>query len=75
VARTALAGFNDVILRGAILARLPVIDLRIVCCNADDYSPLSSIEPSVIGGAKIARVIADVVTKHDFGRQQCVVYS
>jgi hypothetical protein len=72
--RTALALFNDVILRLAFGAGVAVIDLRLVCDKADDYSPVSPIEPSVIGGAKIARVIADVATKHDVGRQRSCVY-
>jgi hypothetical protein len=43
-----------------------VIDLRIVCDQAKDYSDVSPIEPSGQGGAKIAQVIADVVALHDF---------
>src|SRR4051812_7742743 len=52
--RSALAGFNEVILRDAFEARLPVIDLRLVCTQPADYSHVSSIEPSSLGGAKIA---------------------
>jgi hypothetical protein len=52
---TALMVFNDVILRVAIEIRLTVIDLRFVCCAAEDYA--NPIEPSSIGGAKIARAI------------------
>jgi lysophospholipase L1-like esterase len=73
-ARAALAAFNDVILREAARDRLPVLDLRLVCAEAGDYSPLSPIEPSAQGGEKIARLIAAVVTGHDFGRRECVVY-
>ena len=54
----ALAGFNDVILREAFAARLPVLDLRLVGDCAADYSAVSPIEPSAAGGAKIARLIA-----------------
>jgi hypothetical protein len=72
--RTALALFNDVILREAIAASLPVIDLRLVCDRADDFSPLSPIEPSHIGGSKITRVIAEVATTHDFGRPGSRIY-
>lgn len=71
---TALALFNEVILREAFLAGLPVIDLRLVCNQAADYSPLSPIEPSCIGGAKIARAVAQVATQHDFSRRQTIVY-
>src|SRR5262245_24386944 len=73
-ARTALATFNDVILREAVRARLPVLELRLVCDDPGDYSPLSPIEPSAQGGAKIAALVASVVTGHDFARRECVVY-
>jgi hypothetical protein len=72
--QAALAGFNEVILREAFLAGLPVIDLRLVCDQPADYAPVSPIEPSVTGGAKIARVIAAVATSHDFGQQRSVIY-
>src|SRR5262249_49635204 len=71
---TALSIFNDVILREAVHCRLPVLDLRQLCQEARDYSSLSPIEPSEIGGAKIAQGIRRVVTGHDFGRCECVVY-
>lgn len=54
-AHAALALFNDVILRCAIQAKLPVLDLRFTCDDADDYSAISPIEPSRVGGEKIAR--------------------
>jgi len=73
-ARLALGGFNEVILLEAFAARLPVIDLRLVCNQASDYSKISPIEPSHTGGAKIARVIAEVTTKHNFGSHQSVIY-
>ena len=71
---TALGAFNEVILREAFRYGLPVIDLRITCDAAEDYSSLSPIEPSEKGGAKIARAIAEVATTHDFGRQRTAVY-
>lgn len=71
---TALALFNDVILRSAFLAGIPVIDLRLVCTSRDDYSPLSPIEPSFLGGAKIARTLAEVATTHPFSRRESTVY-
>jgi hypothetical protein len=73
--QAALAGFNAAILREAFSAGLPVIDLRLVCEQPSDYSHLSSIEPSSAGGAKIARVIAEVVTTHDFGCRRSVIYA
>jgi hypothetical protein len=72
--QAALGGFNEVILREAFSAGLPVIDLRLVCGRPSDYSHVSSIEPSVVGGVKIARVIAEIATTHDFGRRRSVIY-
>jgi hypothetical protein len=72
--QTALALFNEVILRESFSAGLPVIDLRQVCDRPSDYSHVSLIEPSAVGGAKIARVIAEVATAHDFGRARSVIY-
>ncbi|MBY0456233.1 MAG: SGNH/GDSL hydrolase family protein, partial [Gemmataceae bacterium] len=72
--RAALAGFNDVISRAAAGAGVPLLDLRVICSQPGDYSPLSSIEPSVSGGAKIADAIRRVVTGHDFTKTGCVVY-
>jgi hypothetical protein len=73
-ALTGLAVFNDVILREAFRHGLPVLDLRLVCEEARDYSSLSPIEPSEIGGAKIVRGIRRLLTGHDFGRGESVVY-
>jgi GDSL-like Lipase/Acylhydrolase family len=73
--RAALAGFNDVISRATIAAGIPLIDLRVICNHADDYSPLSPIEPSVIGGAKIADAICRVVTTHDYTARRTIVYT
>ncbi|MDB4880802.1 MAG: hypothetical protein JWL60_2248 [Gemmatimonadetes bacterium] len=55
LATTALALFNDVILRVAGEQALPVIELRRVCTEPADYA--NPIEPSVQGGGKIARAI------------------
>ena len=60
LASVALAVFNDVILRVAIEHGLPVIDLRLVCAEPEDYA--NPIEPSSVGGEKIARVIVALVT-------------
>ena len=56
----ALTVFNDAIVRTACSHGLDVIDLRAVCDHPQDYA--NPIEPSSIGGAKIARAIARVVT-------------
>lgn len=55
-ARTALAMFNDVILRVALAHSVDVLDLRAVCTHPSDYA--NPIEPSGSGGMKIARAIA-----------------
>lgn len=73
--RAALADFNDVITRLAARARIPVIDLRVACTDAADFSPLSPIEPSVVGGAKVADVICRVAASHDFVKGGCAVYA
>jgi lysophospholipase L1-like esterase len=59
IASTALSSFNDAILRVGFERRLTIIDLRLVCDHPADYA--NPIEPSSIGGAKIARAIAAAV--------------
>ena len=56
---TGLTVFNDVILAVAIERRLPVIDLRLICSEPQDYA--NPIEPSSVGGTKIARAIVAAV--------------
>jgi hypothetical protein len=55
IATTALCVFNDAILRTAFEHRLGIIDLRLVCNQPADYA--NPIEPSSVGGAKIAGAI------------------
>lgn len=62
--QTTLCIFNDTIVREAVAAKVPVIDLRCICTEADDYSELSPIEPSGQGGGKIARALAVWATEH-----------
>jgi len=59
--RVALCAFNDVIVRVAVEHRLKVIDLRQICSQPVDYA--NPIEPSSIGGRKIADAIASAVTE------------
>ncbi len=40
----------------------------------DDSDYANDIEPSVQGGAKIARVIATLVTTHDFKQRRSEIY-
>jgi hypothetical protein len=72
--RTALAVFNDVILREAAARGLPVLDLRLICGDPGDYSPASPIEPSEQGGQKIAAAIAALVRSQDTAAQRTVVF-
>ncbi|HEU4747547.1 MAG TPA: SGNH/GDSL hydrolase family protein [Gemmatimonadaceae bacterium] len=62
IAATALAVFNDAILRLAAEHAVQVIELRLVCTEPSDYA--NPIEPSVEGGAKIARAISRSVGLH-----------
>lgn len=64
LARIALELFNDVIIRAAMSRYLEVIDLRTICSEDADYA--NPIEPSSVGGQKIACAIHEVV----FNRKQ-----
>ena len=59
-----LALYNDIITKEAFHAGLPLIDLRILCNEDDDFS--NPIEPSAIGGQKIASAITKIVSSFDF---------
>jgi GDSL-like Lipase/Acylhydrolase family len=54
---TALSVLNDAITREAFSRGFAAIDLRLVCDRDEDFA--NPIEPSAIGGAKIARAIVD----------------
>jgi hypothetical protein len=73
VASAGLTIFNDTITREVFARGLPLIDLRLLFDDARDYA--NPIEPSVQGGAKLARVIAKVVTTHDFGMKRSEIYA
>ena len=59
IVKTALALFNDVITRAAFGNALPLIDLRLICSEDEDYA--NPIEPSAKGGEKIAAAIAGLI--------------
>ncbi|ABM04201.1 GDSL-lilke lipase/acylhydrolase family protein [Psychromonas ingrahamii 37] len=63
--QVAVGIFNEVILREAKVRELNVLDLRTLCDQVEDFSPVSPIEPSKQGAAKIASAIY----------QQCMTYS
>ncbi len=73
LAITALSVFNDVIIRQAIINGLPIIDLRLICNETDDYA--NEIEPSDKGGKKIAVKILELINKHEFSNRRTQVFS
>jgi lysophospholipase L1-like esterase len=73
IAATGLSVFNDIITREAFAGGLPLIDLRLIISEDDDYA--NDVEPSSKGGAKIARAIADLVTTDDFKQKRSVVFA
>jgi hypothetical protein len=73
LAATAMAVFDDRILRVALEHGLPVIELRAVCNRPENYA--NPIEPSSIGGEKIARAIVRAATEHDFAARRTVIYA
>jgi hypothetical protein len=72
---TGLSVFNDVITTCAFSHGLPIIELRCVCGDREDYSSISPIEPSEIGGGKIVRAIQDVLLTHDFSTARSTVFA
>jgi hypothetical protein len=68
---TALSMFNDCITRAAFARDLPVIDLRLLCDQDEDYA--NPIEPSVRGGEKIAAAIAGLMVRPPADRSRSVV--
>ena len=55
--KTALSLFNDVICRNALAHQVPVLDLSDLLPDPGDYSTASPIEPSEMGGKKIAQAL------------------
>jgi len=72
IAVAALATFNDVIIKQAFLAGIPLIDLRLICTQDSDYA--NEIEPSEAGGGKIAKTILRVAQVHNFEGQRTEVF-
>ena len=73
LAITALTFFNEVILRKAFLAGVPVLDLRLICDSDLDYA--NPIEPSARGGEKITSAIMNLLIEHDFGRGRTELFT
>ena len=64
MAMSAETVFNDIIMHEVFVRNLPLIDLRILCNEDEDFA--NPIEPSSIGGFKIASTIKKVVENHSF---------
>jgi hypothetical protein len=62
LAATALTALNDAITREAFARNVDCIDLRILCDDDRDFA--NPIEPSVHGGAKIAKAILTLATSN-----------
>jgi hypothetical protein len=73
LAIVGLIAYNDCILRQASVAGLPVVDLRQVCTQPTDYA--NGIEPSAVGGGKIAAALVRAVTTHEFSAARTTIYS
>jgi lysophospholipase L1-like esterase len=71
IIRTALAIFNDIITRAAFSHGLPLIDLRLICNEDEDYA--NPIEPSAKGGAKMAAAISRLIIGSNGDQPQSVV--
>ena len=73
LAAIGLTIFNDCITREAFSRALPLMDLRLICDEDEDFA--NPIEPSVRGGAKIAAAIAALTAEHDFARHRSEVFA
>jgi lysophospholipase L1-like esterase len=71
-AALGLAVFNDAILRVALSAGVPVLELRSICGSDEDFA--NPIEPSVIGGEKMVSAIAAMLAEHDFTRKRTAIF-
>ena len=68
-----LSIFNDIIFQEAVKSGLPVVDLRIIFNEDRDFA--NPIEPSMLGGAKMTKVIKRVAYEHDFSLKNTVVFT
>ena len=71
-ASVGLAIFNECITREASARGLALIDLRLVCNRDQDLA--NTIEPSVIGGAKIASAIREFLSEYDSSKGRSEVF-
>jgi lysophospholipase L1-like esterase len=71
-AALGLAVFNDAILRVALRAGVPVLELRSICSEDEDFA--NPIEPSSRGGEKMVSAIATMLAEHDFARGRTAIF-
>ena len=64
--------FNDIIMFEVFKRKLPLIDLRLLCNDDQDFA--NPIEPSCIGGMKIAKTINKIANVYSFDSNACGVY-
>ena len=64
--------FNDIITYEIFKRKIPLIDLRVLCDDDEDFA--NPIEPSCIGGMKIAKTISFIADKFDTNRHHREVY-
>ena len=72
IALTALPIFNDIIFQEAVKFGVPVMDLRLIFNEEADYA--NPIEPSALGGMKMAKVIKEIAYNCDFSNNKTIVY-
>ena len=72
MAMAAEAVFNDIITYEVFKRKLPLIDLRVLCDDDQDFA--NPIEPSCIGGMKIAKTINTIANVHNFDSNASGVY-
>ena len=73
VANTALPIINSIISKEAVKAGAPLIDLRLIFDDAADYA--NPIEPSAVGGMKMAKIIKEIVYEHDFSIRRSKIFT
>lgn len=73
IASVGLTIFNECITREASARGLALIDLRLICGTDRDLA--NPIEPSVVGGAKIASAIAAFASEYDWSKGRSEVFT
>ena len=73
IVMNGLSIFNDIIFQEAVKSGVPIVDLRIIFNEDRDFA--NPIEPSMLGGAKMTKVIKRVAYEHDFSLKNTVVFT